>query len=165
MKKFKGTIDIHSKGKFSTTEETKKIAMELSNFCPHAFTFDGVECASMEGFLQSLKYICPEDQKAICTLAGKTAKEAGDGKKRWELLHEAYWQGKTYDRLSFEYDMLIMRAYRAMYAQNEDFRDALAASEGYNLRHTIGCPHPKKTILTEREFIRCLYRCRMLKAE
>ena len=25
----------------------------LSNFAPHAFTIDGVECASMEGFLQS----------------------------------------------------------------------------------------------------------------
>jgi predicted NAD-dependent protein-ADP-ribosyltransferase YbiA (DUF1768 family) len=28
----------------------------LSNFAPHPFTIDGVECASMEGFLQSLKF-------------------------------------------------------------------------------------------------------------
>lgn len=26
----------------------------LSNFAPHAFTIDGVECASMEGFLPSV---------------------------------------------------------------------------------------------------------------
>ena len=28
----------------------------LSNFSPHPFVIDGVECNSMEGFLQSLKY-------------------------------------------------------------------------------------------------------------
>lgn len=28
----------------------------LSNFAPHSFVIDGVECASMEGFLQSLKF-------------------------------------------------------------------------------------------------------------
>lgn len=27
----------------------------LSNFAPHPFIIDGVECNSMEGFLQSLK--------------------------------------------------------------------------------------------------------------
>ena len=33
----------------------KGIGGALSNFAPHAFTVDGVQCASMEGFLQSLK--------------------------------------------------------------------------------------------------------------
>lgn len=28
----------------------------LSNFAPHPFIIDGVECNSMEGFLQSLKF-------------------------------------------------------------------------------------------------------------
>lgn len=28
----------------------------LSNFSPHVFTVDGIECNSMEGFLQSLKF-------------------------------------------------------------------------------------------------------------
>ncbi len=28
----------------------------LSNFSPHPFIIDGVECNSMEGFLQSLKH-------------------------------------------------------------------------------------------------------------
>ena len=35
----------------------------LSNFAPHSFVIDGVECASMEGFLQSLKFQDPEMQK------------------------------------------------------------------------------------------------------
>lgn len=28
----------------------------LSNFAPHPFVIDGIECNSMEGFLQSLKF-------------------------------------------------------------------------------------------------------------
>lgn len=31
-------------------------ASSLSNFSPHPFVIDGVECSSMEGFLQSLKF-------------------------------------------------------------------------------------------------------------
>lgn len=31
-------------------------AANLSNFHPHSFVIDGVECNSMEGFLQSLKF-------------------------------------------------------------------------------------------------------------
>ena len=45
----------------------------LSNFAPHAFELDGVECASMEGFLQSLKFENPEMQRQVCTLVGKSA--------------------------------------------------------------------------------------------
>jgi len=53
----------------------------LSNFAPHPFTFiyDGVtiQCASMEGLLQSFKFKNPEMQKHICTLVGRAAKFAG----------------------------------------------------------------------------------------
>lgn len=44
-------IDIHSKGENAPMEEISEISKR--NFYPHPFTFDGVECASMEGFLQS----------------------------------------------------------------------------------------------------------------
>ena len=47
----------------------------LSNLYPNAFEIDGIRCASMEGFLQSLKIEDPELQKEICTLSGKEAKE------------------------------------------------------------------------------------------
>ena len=153
-------IDIHSKGKYSPDDDTKKIAIELSNFTEHHFTLDGVECASMEGFLQSLKYLCPKKQREICKLTGKVAKEAGDGKKLWKLMHTAFWQGKCYDRLSPEFRELIFRAYSAMYEKNASFREALAASRGAKLCHSIGEPNPKKTILTEREFLCMLYRLR-----
>ena len=88
------------------------------------------------------------------------AKESGDGKKLWELTHTAFWQGKCYDRLSPEFRELIFRAYSAMYEKNASFREALAASRGKRLCHSIGEPNPKKTILTEREFLCMLYRLR-----
>ena len=142
-------IDIYSKGEYP--------ANVLSNFYPNEFVFDGMKCGSMEGFLQSLKYVCPKKQRAVCALSGKEAKEAGANKFLWKLLHEAFWQGKRYGRLSPEYRALVLRAYRAMYAQNKDVRKALAASRGKKLCHSIGSHNPKKTILTEREFICCLY--------
>ena len=37
-------------------------AANLSNFHPHQFTIDDIECASMEGFLQSLKFKDPNMQ-------------------------------------------------------------------------------------------------------
>ena len=135
-------------------------AGELSNFTAHRFIFDGVECASMEGFLQSLKYICPVKQRKVCLLSGMEAKEAGAGKVRWKLTRNIYWRGKRYSRLSPEYRELIFRAYSAMYAQSGAFREALQKSRGAKLCHSIGNPNPKKTILTEREFICMLYRLR-----
>ena len=56
----------------------------LSNFSPHVFTVDGIECNSMEGFLQSLKFQDPEMQKHVCTLVGKKAKFKGKKKKMVE---------------------------------------------------------------------------------
>ncbi len=153
-------IDIHSKGKNSPDDKTKEMAIELSNFTAHEFTFDGVKCASMEGFLQSLKYVCPKKQREICKLTGKVAKEAGDGKKLWKLTRTAFWQGRCCDRLSPEFRELIFRAYSAMYEQNEAFRGAIEKTRTAKLCHSIGEPNPKKTILTEREFICMLYRLR-----
>lgn len=40
-------------------------ACALSNFAPHYFGFDGVECASMKGLLQSFKTKNFEMQKEI----------------------------------------------------------------------------------------------------
>ena len=49
----------------------------LSNFSPHPFVLDGIECASMEGFLQSLKFKNPDMQREVCKLVGKAAKFRG----------------------------------------------------------------------------------------
>ena len=56
----------------------------LSNFAGHRFIFDGVECYSMEGFLQSLKFKDPNMQIEVCKLIGKKAKFKGKSKKWWK---------------------------------------------------------------------------------
>lgn len=56
-------------------------ASSLSNFAPHAFEIDSVKCASMEGFLQSLKFQNPDMQKYVCCLVGKAAKFKDKNKK------------------------------------------------------------------------------------
>lgn len=122
----------------------------LSNFAPHPFVIDGVECNSMEGFLQSLKFKEPEMQKEVCKLVGKAAKFKGKKKKWWQD-QTLYWQGVAYKRESQEYQDLLDRAYAAL-AENEGFKKALLASGNAVLTHTIGKRKETETILTAREF-------------
>lgn len=137
-------IEIYSKGEYP--------ADALSNFAPNAFELDGVKCASMEGFLQSLKFRSIKRQLYVCSLVGKAAKELGSKKILWRLTGRVYWQGKRYGRDGEEFDGLIRRAYAALY-RNEAFGNALASTCGKELRHSIGKHKKRTTILTEEEFI------------
>lgn len=126
-------------------------ASALSNFAPHKFVFDGVECSSMEGLLQAFKYSNPDMQKHICTLVGKAAKFAGK-KKDWRRSQTLYWQGVEFPRESDEYQALLDRAYGAMLEQSDGFRRALIATGDAVLQHSIGKSEPKETVLTRSEF-------------
>lgn len=122
----------------------------LSNFAPHPFVIDGVECASMEGFLQALKFSNPEMQKEVCKLVGRAAKAKGS-KKNWKKTGILYWQGQEIKRDSKEYQDLLDRAYAAL-AENEGFKKALLATGNAVLTHSIGKRKESETILTAREF-------------
>lgn len=122
----------------------------LSNFSPHGFVVDGVECASMEGFLQSLKFQDPEMQKHVCTLVGKAAKFKGK-KKKWWKTQTLYWQGETIPRDSERYQELLDKAFNAL-AENSSFRRALLATQNATLTHNIGKKKPSETVLTKNEF-------------
>jgi predicted NAD-dependent protein-ADP-ribosyltransferase YbiA (DUF1768 family) len=140
------TVDIDSRGCYPS--------FVLSNLYPSRFELDGVEMNSMEGFLQSLKTSDEMRQREICSLMRKEAKKAGrtlnfDGRR----LH---WQGKTVDRFSDEYQSLLRRAFAAKLKQDDEFRDALTATSGKKLVHSIGKQNPKETILTEKEYINIL---------
>lgn len=116
--------------------------------------FEDVECGSMEGFLQSLKYPESEKQKTVCILYGNRAKNAGklkDEKKAWFHKQLLYWKGIAIPRQSQEYLDLLRKAYRACFEQNELFRIALAETKGKTLTHRSGCSDPTRTILTEEE--------------
>ena len=130
----------------------------LSNFAPHSFVIDGVECASMEGFLQSLKFSNPEMQKEVCRLVGKSAKFKGK-KKKWWRTQTLFWQGKEIKRNSQEYQDLLDRAYDAL-AQNTSFQKALIATRGATLTHSVGKHKIEETVLTTQEFISRLNRIR-----
>lgn len=143
-------MDIGSKGKYPSNA--------LSNFAPHPFVFDGVECNSMEGFLQSLKFKPVPMQQHVCTLVGITAKRKG-ANKNWQKTQTLWWKGKPYPRKSKEYQMLLDRAYDAL-AKNEGFRKALLASGDAVLTHTIGRTNESETVLTQAEFCGRLARLR-----
>ena len=122
----------------------------LSNFAPHPFVIDGVECNSMEGFLQSLKFSNPEMQKEVCKLVGKAAKFKGK-KKKWWRTQTLWWQGVESLRDSQEYQDLLDRAFDAL-AQNSGFRAALLATGNSVLTHSIGKTKITETVLTRQEF-------------
>lgn len=122
----------------------------LSNFTPHPFVIDGVECASMEGFLQSLKFKEPDMQIEVCKLVGKAAKFKGK-KKKWWRTQTLYWQGQEFKRDSQEYQDLLDRAFDAL-AQNTGFQKALLATGKATLTHSIGKSKEQETVLTKQEF-------------
>lgn len=127
-------------------------ASALSNFTPHPFVFDGVECSSMEGLLQSFKFDKPHIQVEVCKLVGIRAKRRGQKRnKAWKQVQKLWWKGKPYDRKSREYQELLDSAFDAL-AQNTSFRGALLASGNSSLTHSIGNSKQSETVLTEREF-------------
>ncbi len=137
-------IDIHSKGEYP--------ANVLSNFYPNEFEFDGVKCASMEGFLQSLKFKNKSRQIKVCSLVGIEAKNAGKRKWLWKITGNVYWNGVKIKRSSTAFTALIMRAYSRLLS-NTTFFLALKESKGHEIIHSIGKHDKKKTILTEEEFV------------
>jgi len=125
---------------------------ELSNFTPHAFEFDGVECASMEGLLQAFKFEEVSDQIEICRLVGFEAKRRGrDRNEAWKSCQTLWWLGHAFNRHSSQYQMLLDQAFDAL-AENKLFQQALLASGDEVLVHSIGTPDPNHTVLTEEEF-------------
>lgn len=138
----------------------KGVAGKLSNFTTRAFIFDGVECASMEGLLQSFKFENIEIQKEVCKLVGLKAKRRGSKRnKRWKSLQTLWWNGVSYPRKSKDYQMLLERAYNALLT-NKHFRKDLSKTAGVVFTHSIGRNKESDTVLTEREFCRNLSRCR-----
>ena len=133
-------------------------AAALSNFSPHPFVIDDIECASMEGFLQSLKFSNPDMQKEVCKMVGKQAKFKGK-KKKWHKTQTLYWQGQEIKRNSEEYQQLLDRAFKAL-AANESFKKALLATGNATLTHSIGKNKQSETVLTKSEFCSRLMKIR-----
>lgn len=128
-------------------------ASALSNFAPHKFVIDGVECASMEGFLQSLKFDKVHIQVEVCRLIGLSAKRRGQKRNRaWKTKQTLWWNAIPMDRHGDEYQDLLDRAYAALHEQSESFSKALASTNKAVLKHSMGSSNASETVLTKREF-------------
>lgn len=137
-------MEVHSKAKYP--------ACALSNFAQHRFTIDGIECYSMEGFLQSLKYKSSDIQKEVCKSFGMKAKKLGASKDSWKKTQLVFWQGTYIKRDSDKFNALITKAFDCMFEQSVSFRSALEASHTTSFTHAIGKTKKSDTILTKREF-------------
>ena len=136
------------------------VAGRLSNFTPRKFIFDGVECNSMEGLLQSFKFDKPHIQAEVCKLTGFAAKKRGFPRNSaWKTAQTLWWKGVAYKRDSEEYQKLLDRAYLALFS-NIKFKCDLLSTGNAVLVHTIGCPKKSETVLTEQEFCSRLMRLR-----
>ena len=126
-------------------------AGKLSNFTPRPFVFRGVECNSMEGLLQALKFKDPIMAAHICTLVGFKAKKAGS-KKNWQRTQVLWWNGEPMARNSDEYQTLLDDAFEALYTTNGKAKKTLLATRCANLTHSIGRSKQSETVLTKQEF-------------
>ena len=138
---FGRAIDIKSNSEYP--------ANVLSNFWGNTFLYDGVQCKSMEGFLQSLKHSDSQKQVEICQCRGKKAKHKGTDS--WKISQQLYWKGRVIDRHSDEYQDFLRSAYQALFTQNEAFKSALMLTRGKILFHSIGSSNALETVLTSNE--------------
>ena len=127
------------------------VAGRLSNFTPRRFIFDGVECNSIEGVLQSFKFKNVDMQKEVCKLVGMVAKKKGSN-KNWQQYQKLYWNGKEYKRDSKEYQELLDRLYQTVYDQNENYRRDIQSCKSVTFTHSIGKNKKSETVLTSQEF-------------
>lgn len=127
------------------------VAGRLSNLTPRRFIFDGVECNSIEGVLQSFKFKNVDMQKEVCKLVGMVAKKKG-ANKNWQQYQKLYWNGKEYKRDGKEYQELLDRLYQTVYDQNENYRRDIQSCKSVTFTHSIGKNKKSETVLTSQEF-------------
>lgn len=132
---------------------------KLSNLNPYNFVLDGIKCASMEGFLQSLKTSSVGCAAGLRILHGQEAWREGQSFNSWKDTQTLYWRREPINRQSHGYQLLLNRAYDAL-SENMEFRLALVETLDGELTHSIGHHDTHQTLLTKAEFMYNLYRVR-----
>ncbi|ULF50332.1 hypothetical protein CPTSV76_069 [Enterobacteria phage SV76] len=95
-----------------------------------------------------------EQQRRIFGLSGLAAQQAGRSYARAQDRGTLFWLGVPFSRYSPAWKELYTNAYFEAAIQNKGFRDALLASKGKVLKHSMASGLTKDdTILTEAEFI------------
>lgn len=148
--------------KFDLGWKNGGLGRSLSNFYPYPFIMDGVECGSMEGWFQSIKFSDPDEQSAVATLTGYDAYKIGQSANNWRDAQILWWRGKEYPRASRAYKDLVQRAYDECFNANQRMQDMLLQTGADVLTHVIGNHDQTMTVLTETEYIFNMYRLRSI---
>lgn len=112
-----------------------------------------IECNSLEGALQSLKFDKPHIAIEVCKLVGFAAKFKGKNRnKHWKSRQTLWFMGVLLFRKSEEYQRVLDFIYVSLWAQNKAFRDDLYATGSAVFTHSMGNNKESETVLTEREF-------------
>ena len=126
----------------------------LDPSAPVRFEIDGVECASLDGFMESLKFERIVDQKNVTKRVGADAKNQSKNKDFWphnvKADRELYWQGESFKRNSKTFDRLLARVFRQM-IRNPIYHEALMSTEDADFTHSKGKANKKDTVLTKKE--------------
>ena len=134
-------IDIGCKSK-------SELGRALSNFHNWGFTFDGIECKSIESVLQSFKFQDIEEQKRMCGRWSNWAKKFGYKGDTWKENQILYWKGKEYPRMSKDYHRLLYRLFKTCFTQIEEARELLLKTGDEQLKHTMGKSNPRAVSYT-----------------
>ena len=149
-----------TKNLYECTMSDSGFGRKLSNLQPYPFVIDGAQCASMEGFLQSLKVNDRDESERLRDMYGKEAWKAGQAyTSAWQATQTLWWDGQPIYRQSPGYQNLLNRAYDAL-SENQEFRLALMKTLDGELTHSIGHHDTRLTVLTKAEFMYNLYRVR-----
>src|SRR5690606_13289871 len=107
----------------------------LSNFMLSPFVLDGILFASIEGFIQGIKFPegDPRREQAFVS-SGWDAKRLGDTAGR----SGAYWKGERIAYGSDAHHRLIEKAIRARIAQNQGLARVMKSTRGEVLAHSTG---------------------------
>lgn len=127
-------------------------AYALANFPFSPFVLDGISLASVEGFVQGIKFPAghPNRARAFLTYSYE-AKKLGE-----EATREAvWWKDQVLAYGSSEHHDLIARAIRAKFYCNTGLWGAMEATRGMRLVHELG-PESPTTSLPAEVFCRIL---------
>ena len=130
----------------------------LSNLYPYNFELDGIQYASMEAFIGSLRTPDFVEKQKLYSTSGMESWVLGH-KFSWYEKQEVYYKGKMISRHSLEYDDLLTAAFDGLFT-NEEYKQALRDAGDCKLIHTVGKTVKDKTLLTRKEFIGHLNRLR-----
>lgn len=134
-----------------TSDDWRGVA--LSNFSLSPFEFEGRLLASVEGFIQGIKFPPghASREQAFASSAWD-AKACGQGAdKRF-----AYWGDAQFEFGADAHHGLVERALRARFAQNEGLRRVLASTQGLDILHLTGESEPERTSMPAALFCRIL---------